>query len=94
MCNRRQLICRLEIFTLAFKTGVRERERKALWRARHEAWETIRRAFPGGETLIVDTAVPISCYRQMVAFSKQRLDEKNVVGFVFGHAGDGNLSRC
>ena len=43
-----------------FKTGVTERDRKELWRARHEAWETIHRAFPGRETLIVDAAVPIS----------------------------------
>ncbi|MCB2147059.1 MAG: FAD-binding oxidoreductase [Deltaproteobacteria bacterium] len=76
---------------LDFKTGVKERERKELWRARHEAWETIHRAYPGRETLIVDAAVPISSYPQMVVFSQQQLDEKNAVGFVFGHAGDGNL---
>ena len=74
-----------------FKTGVRERDRKALWRARHEAWETIHRAFPGRETLIVDAAVPISIYPQMVVFSQRQLDQKKAVGFVFGHAGDGNL---
>ncbi len=76
---------------LDFKTGVKERERKELWRARHEAWETIHRAFPGQETLIVDAAVPISSYPQMVVFSQQQLDEQKAVGFVFGHAGDGNL---
>ena len=76
---------------LGFTTGVKERERKELWRARHEAWETIHRAFPGRETLIVDAAVPISSYPQMVLFSQQQLDEKKAVGFVFGHAGDGNL---
>ena len=27
----------------------------------------------------------------MVVFSQQQLDEKKAVGFVFGHAGDGNL---
>ncbi|HSO21115.1 MAG TPA: FAD-binding oxidoreductase [Desulfosarcina sp.] len=74
-----------------FKTGVTEKARKELWRARHEAWETIHRAFPGRETLIVDAAVPISSYPRMVIFSQQQLDERNVVGFVFGHAGDGNL---
>jgi D-lactate dehydrogenase (cytochrome) len=76
---------------LDFKTGVTERDRKALWRARHEAWETIHRAFPGRETLIVDAAVPISSYPQMVVFSQRQLDQKKAVGFVFGHAGDGNL---
>jgi D-lactate dehydrogenase (cytochrome) len=76
---------------VAFKTGVKERDRKELWRARHEAWETIHRAYPGRETLIVDAAVPISRYPQMVLFSQQQLDAKKVIGFVFGHAGDGNL---
>ena len=76
---------------LTFVTGVKEKERRELWRARHEAWETIHRAFPGRETLIVDAAVPISNYPEMVVFSQRQLDEKNAVGFVFGHAGDGNL---
>ena len=76
---------------LTFATGVHERDRRELWRARHEAWETIHRAFPGRETLIVDAAVPISSYPDMVIFSQHQLEEKNAVGFVFGHAGDGNL---
>jgi D-lactate dehydrogenase (cytochrome) len=76
---------------LDFKSGVGEGERKELWRARHEAWETIHRAYPGRETLIVDAAVPISSYPEMVVYSQQQLDEKKAVGFVFGHAGDGNL---
>ena len=76
---------------LDFKSGVREGERRELWRARHEAWETIHRAYPGRETLIVDAAVPISCYPQMAVYSQQQLEEKKAVGFVFGHAGDGNL---
>jgi len=74
-----------------FKIGIEEGERKELWRARHEAWETIHRAHPGKETLIVDAAVPISRYPEMVIFSQKLLDEKNVAGYIFGHAGDGNL---
>jgi D-lactate dehydrogenase (cytochrome) len=74
-----------------FSSGVGEDERRQLWRARHEAWETIHRAHPKKETLIVDAAVPISCYPQMVIFSQQQVDEHHAVGYVFGHAGDGNL---
>ncbi len=76
---------------VTFKTGVTEKERRELWRARHEAWETIHRAFPGRETLIVDAAIPISDYPEMAIFSQRQLDEKKALGFVFGHAGDGNL---
>jgi D-lactate dehydrogenase (cytochrome) len=74
-----------------FKFGVEERERKDLWRARHEAWETIHRAHPGMETIIVDAAVPISRYPEMIIYSQNLVDEHQVPGYVFGHAGDGNL---
>jgi D-lactate dehydrogenase (cytochrome) len=75
----------------AFSSGVEEGQRTELWRARHEAWETIHRAHPGKDTLIVDAAVPISNYPQMVIFSQDLVDQEKAVGYVFGHAGDGNL---
>jgi D-lactate dehydrogenase (cytochrome) len=74
-----------------FKFGMEADERTELWRARHEAWETIHRAHPGNETLIVDAAVPISCYPEMIVFSQKLVDDHKVYGYVFGHAGDGNL---
>ncbi|MBW1695794.1 MAG: FAD-binding protein [Deltaproteobacteria bacterium] len=74
-----------------FKFGIEEAERKELWRARHEAWETINRSHPGKETLIVDAAVPISRYPEMIVFAQNLVEEKQVLGYVFGHAGDGNL---
>ena len=74
-----------------FKYGVEERDRKDLWRARHEAWETIHRAHPKKETLIVDAAVPISRYPEMIVYSQKLVDDYNAAGYVFGHAGDGNL---
>ena len=74
-----------------FKFGVEAAERTELWRARHEAWETIHRAHPGNETLIVDAAVPISRYPEMIVFSQKLVDENKAFGYVFGHAGDGNL---
>jgi len=75
----------------SFRSGVEDREREDLWRARHEAWETIHRAHQGKETLIVDAAVPISCYPEMVIFSQHLVEEHKVAGYIFGHAGDGNL---
>jgi D-lactate dehydrogenase (cytochrome) len=74
-----------------FRFGVEANERTELWRARHEAWETIHRAHPGNETLIVDAAVPISRYPEMIVFSQKLVDENKASGYVFGHAGDGNL---
>jgi len=74
-----------------FKSGIEEKDRRELWRARHEAWETIHRAHPKMETLIVDVAVPISRYPEMIVYSQNLVDEYHVAGYVFGHAGDGNL---
>lgn len=74
-----------------FRSGVEASKRQELWRARHEAWETIHRAHPGMETLIVDAAIPISRYPEMALFSQQAVDSREAVGYVFGHAGDGNL---
>jgi D-lactate dehydrogenase (cytochrome) len=76
---------------VGFDYATEEAARKDLWRARHEAWETIHRAHPRKETLIVDAAVPISRYPEMVVFSQQAVDEHQCIGYVFGHAGDGNL---
>ena len=59
-----------------FKFGVEASERIELWRARHEAWETIHRAHPGNETLIVDAAVPISRYPEMIVFSSIHCDAR------------------
>jgi D-lactate dehydrogenase (cytochrome) len=80
-----------ECGTTGFNYATAEGPRQELWRARHEAWETIHRAHPRKETLIVDAAVPISSYPEMVVFSQQAVDAHGSVGYVFGHAGDGNL---
>jgi D-lactate dehydrogenase (cytochrome) len=74
-----------------FEAATEEAARRRLWRARHEAWETIHRAHPRKETLIVDAAVPISRYPETVLFAQQAVEAEGVVGYVFGHAGDGNL---
>ncbi|MBW1689178.1 MAG: 2-hydroxy-acid oxidase [Deltaproteobacteria bacterium] len=75
----------------SFTFGVEEKEREDLWRARHDAWETIHRAHQGKETLIVDAAIPISQYPEMVMFCQRLVEEGGAIGYVFGHAGDGNI---
>jgi D-lactate dehydrogenase (cytochrome) len=71
--------------------GVAAKDRQELWRARHDAWETIHRAHPGKETLIVDAAIPISDYPPMAIYSQELVESHQAIGYVFGHAGDGNL---
>lgn len=77
--------------SLSFRYGIDAAERKNLWQARHDAWETINRAHPGKHTLIVDAAVPISRYPEVAVFANQKVEEQEVSGYVFGHAGDGNI---
>jgi D-lactate dehydrogenase (cytochrome) len=82
-------LCR-QCGALSFRSGIDRKARAELWRARHEALETIQRAHPGRETVIVDVAVPISTLPEIVVFSQEQVDAAGVPGFVFGHAGDGN----
>jgi len=41
--------------------------------------------------MLVDTAVPISKYSDMVEFARNKLEERRLKGYIFGHAGSGNL---
>ena len=75
----------------SFRYGIDEEQRRTLWRARHDAWETINRAHQGKHTLIVDAAVPISRYPEVAVFASQAVRDQGVHGYVFGHAGDGNI---
>lgn len=77
--------------SLSFHYGIDEQERRTLWQARHDAWETINRAHPGKNTLIVDAAVPISRYPEVAVFASRAVRDQGVHGYVFGHAGDGNI---
>ncbi len=72
-----------------FDSGVGIDEKNRLWDARHKTYEVILRTNPGWKAIIVDTAVPISKYPELVLYAKNVT--KDVKGYIFGHAGDGNL---
>ena len=74
-----------------FEAGWGREERERLWRARHLVHETIRRAFPKVEGIVVDVAVPISRYPEIVEHAKGALRRHGLRGYAFGHAGSGNL---
>jgi D-lactate dehydrogenase (cytochrome) len=76
---------------LSFESGIGREEHNRLWEARHEAAESIKRANPGLDVLIVDTGVPLSKYPAMVEQAGKIADSYNVRSYRFGHAGDGNL---
>ncbi len=83
-------ICREEGGS-AFRRGLGREERDRLFRARHDLGEMIRRKHPGRTHTTADVAVPISAYPDLIAWSRRALDEAGIPGYIFSHAGDGNL---
>jgi D-lactate dehydrogenase (cytochrome) len=74
-----------------FEAGVGRDERDRLWEARYSVHESIRSFYPGQRGYVVDVAVPISAYPEMVRFANEMITSRKLVGPVFGHAGEGNL---
>jgi len=77
--------------SLRFSAGIGREERNRLWEARHEVHDAIKANNPGTSSLVIDTAVPISRYSEMVEWGRKVLEKKGLKGYAFGHAGSGNL---
>ncbi len=76
----------------SFTPGLGRDARDRLWHARHHLAEFMFRIHPGQPYLISDVAVPISQYPPLVAEAAAVLEGmENVNGYIFGHAGDGNM---
>ena len=84
-------ICR-DLQCSSFQSGVGRAARDRLWAARHGLGELFKRIHPGQSYLITDVSVPISQYAALVAEGTAILAQlEGVNGYLFGHAGDGNL---
>ncbi|MGQ9646719.1 MAG: FAD-binding oxidoreductase [Thermodesulfobacteriota bacterium] len=77
--------------SLRFEAGIGREERNRLWEARHEVHDAIKANNPGTSSLVIDTAVPISRYSEMVEWGQNVLNRRGLKGYAFGHAGSGNL---
>jgi D-lactate dehydrogenase (cytochrome) len=75
----------------AFRATVDPMERQRLWYARHNAFTITVDNHPGQRFLVLDTAVPISAYPAIVAQVEHSLKKHKLVGYMLGHAGDGNM---
>jgi D-lactate dehydrogenase (cytochrome) len=69
--------------------GIGQQERDRLWEMRYLTFESIKRQHSGLLPLIMDVAVPLSHYGDMVAFIKHEVND--LLAYIFGHAGDGNI---
>jgi D-lactate dehydrogenase (cytochrome) len=76
---------------VTFDAGVGPDERARLWDARHRAYRTIREAHKGWGILIADACVPRTRYPDLAATAREVLERRGLTGYIFGHAGDGNL---
>ena len=74
-----------------FKATTDNTERATLWEARHVAYETLVRNHPNEKIYVMDVAVPISRYPELLAYARQTINEHGIKGYMKGHAGDGNI---
>ena len=76
---------------VAFEAGLGRDERDRLWRVRHQTYEILVRANPGVAFLIVDLAVPVSRFPDLVVTCQEAMAREKMKTYLVGHAGDGNL---
>ncbi len=75
-----------------FRWAVREEERNALWKARHDAyWAALAAGGPGRKVYVTDACVPISRLGECILETKADIDASALAGPMVGHAGDGNF---
>ncbi|MCC6803750.1 MAG: FAD-binding oxidoreductase [Anaerolineae bacterium] len=66
-------------------------ERRKLWHARHASYEIMVRSAPGYQFFIMDVAVPISAYPELIGYVEELKKEYGATAYMIGHAGDGNI---
>lgn len=74
---------------LASATG--EDERRRIWKARNDAFWSVKAMWPGREFIVTDVAVPLSRLAQCVSETAADLDASALDATIVGHAGDGNF---
>ncbi len=71
--------------------GAGEDERRALWRARRDAFWSVRAAFPGRAFLVTDVCVPVSRLAECLEETEADLAAAGLDAPIVGHVGDGNF---
>lgn len=83
-------ICQ-DMGAVSFRATTDTAERKKLWHARHHSYEIMVRSHPDKQFFIMDVAVPISAYPELIAYVEQIKAERAITAYMIGHAGDGNI---
>lgn len=67
-------------------------QQSAIWEQRHKAYETMIQSYPQHKFFVMDVAVPISAYPEIILYSREQLATHHLeIAFLLGHAGDGNI---
>jgi D-lactate dehydrogenase (cytochrome) len=68
-----------------------EEERRALWHARHRAYDATRALRPGAGGLTTDACVPVSRLAGVLLETQADIAEHGLQASLLGHVGDGNF---
>jgi D-lactate dehydrogenase (cytochrome) len=68
-----------------------EADRRRLWKARHEAYFSVKTTWPGKDVLATDVCVPISRLADCVLATQTDIAATGLIAPIAGHAGDGNF---
>lgn len=92
LATRVQEICMNDFDGQSFQKQTNLEDRNALWAARHQLYNAVIALRPGANSAVVtDVCVPLSEFARVIEATAQDVAEQNVVGPIFGHAGDGNF---
>jgi D-lactate dehydrogenase (cytochrome) len=76
---------------LGFDWAADEPARRALWRARHDAFWAVRTTWPGKSVIVSDVCVPVAALARCVAETTADIAASGLTAPIVGHVGDGNF---
>lgn len=76
---------------LAFDWAAGEHERRQLWKARHDAYWSVRTMWPGKSVIVSDVCVPLSQLALCVTETIADVGASGITAPIVGHVSDGNF---
>jgi len=76
---------------IKFVKGIEKDAYKRIIDARYSLAESIRKCHPGRLHTVMDVAVPVSAFPEIVSLAHTETKKANIPSYIFGHAGNGNL---
>ncbi|HXV77333.1 MAG TPA: FAD-linked oxidase C-terminal domain-containing protein, partial [Candidatus Polarisedimenticolaceae bacterium] len=74
-----------------FRWATAAGERRALWKARHDAYFACRAMAPGKAGITTDACVPISALARCIEHTRRDVEASGLSAPLVGHVGDGNF---